>query len=445
MKSYLYSAINAVIPPVGLVISNSLLSNEGFALFSIFILLNGVVMVADIGVTAAIFKNLSKYFFGNRQVRPHILKALSLGRKFKYLALFCLLIYGIVILYEWDLGPKGWLIVFVLLVSASNRWDFAILKTFLFATNSSQLFWMTAAVFSFLKYGTAILLAILSIDILFILMIITLFSLCETYYLKRRIDVDLIKILSQRETTSNLRFDFILGISSFLWVILIQLDKLFLSISLGQADFGKYALFFQLCMGFFIISSTIYSVVGRYLYGSHAKQVTALIYSFRILGSILIFFELLLWNPWLYHRFFEFLEIAIFSDFVVTGYLILMFIQPLVVLLIDLDKPHSIIIAYILGITGWIFMANLCLAYAWLVQSLTIASVLLFSLRSANIEIKSAIFKASTLIVCLLLVGFALSYVDLFERPFINKSLQITSLVVLPLLYWKWLSDWRYT
>ena len=445
MKSYAYSAINAVIPPVGLVITNSLLSNESFALFSIFILVNGVVMVADIGVTATIFKNLSKYFSGNQQFRSHILKALSVGRKFKYLAIFCLFIYGLFILHEWDLGLKGWLVVSVLLVSASNRWNFAILKTFLFATNGTQFFWKTAAVFSFLKYGTATLLAILSIDVLFILMIITLFSFCETYFLKRGIDDDLIGMLSRRETVSNLGFDFTLGISSFLWVILIQIDKVFLSVSLGQADFGKYALFFQLCMGFFIISSTIYSVVGRDLYGSRAKQKTALIYSLKILGSVLIVLELLLWNPWLYHGFLEFLGIVIFDDFVVLGYLILMFIQPLVILLIDLDKPMSIIIAYLLGITGWILMVDSYLAYAWLVQSITIASVLLFSLRSANVEIKAVIFKAVTLLVCLSLVGFALSYVDLFEGSFANKGLQITSFGVLPLIFWKWLSTPRTT
>ncbi|MDA0345605.1 MAG: hypothetical protein O3C54_06580 [Proteobacteria bacterium] len=440
MKSYAYSAINAVIPPVGLVITNSLLSNASFALFSIFILVNGVVMLADVGVTAAIFKNISKYFSGNQQVRPHILKALSVGRKFQYLAIFCLFIYGLFISHEWDLGLKGWLFISVLLVSASNRWNFAILKTFLFATNGTQFFWKTAAVFSFFKYGTAVILAILSIDVLLILMIITLFSLCETYFLKREIDNDLIGMLSGQETVPHLGFDFTLGVTSFLWVILIQIDKVFLSASLGQADYGKYALFFQLCMGFFVIGSTIHSVAGRDLYGSLAKQKTALIYSFKILGSILIVLQLLLWNPWFYQGFLDFLGIVIFDDFVVSGYLILMFFQPLVVLLIDLDKAIYVSIAYLLGITVWILMVDSYLGYAWLVQSITIASVLLFSLRSANIVIKAVIFKAVTLLVCLSFVGFALSYVDLFEGSFANKGLQITSLGVLPLIFWKWLS-----
>ena len=433
--TFLYSAVNATIPPIGLIIARSMLSDESFAIFSVFVLINGIVMIADVGVTAAIFKHLSKYLAGSIQAESKVVSAIMVGKNFRTLAILLLLFYCITLVNQWGLGISGWVMVAIFLLSAGNRWAFAILKTALFASQKSNFFYKAATLFSLLKYGVASASFVFGANILAVVGLITVFSLYETHYLKSRLSGEAAIIFSSKSPVEKGSFDYILGVSSLLWVLLIQFDKLFISISLDQAEFGRYALFFQLCMGFFVISSTVYALYGSQLYGRADLQKKALLKSFGILGFTFLCAEVFLFNPWLYGELLESIGVLIFHDSVVIAYLILMLIQPLVVLLIDLDKPQNLIAAYFFGIAGWLIMATYVISYAWLVQSLIVALVILASVRSVDFEMLKIIYISIFLLLSISLVIWFISLYSVSGTSPVKKGITVAAFAILPFLY----------
>lgn len=424
-----------MIPPIGLIITRSMLSDESFAIFSVFVLINGIVMIADVGVTAAIFKHLSKYLAGSIQAESKVISAITVGKKFRTLAILLMLFYCITLVNQWGLGTSGWVMVAIFLLSAGNRWTFAILKTALFASQKSNFFYKVATLFSLSKYGLASVSFIFGADILPVVGLITLFSLYETYYLKSRLNGKAAIIFSNKGPVEKESFDYILGVSSLLWVLLIQFDKVFISVSLDQTEFGRYALFFQLCMGFFVISSTVYALYGSQLYGRADLQKKALLNSFAILGCTFLCAELLLFNPWLYGDFLESIGVLIFHDSVVIAYLILMLIQPLVVLLIDLDKPQNLIAAYFFGIAGWLTMAIYFISYAWLVQSLIVSLIILVSLRSIDFEMLKIIYKSIFLLLSISLFIWFMSLDSISGTSLLKKGFTVAAFGILPVLF----------
>jgi hypothetical protein len=390
-------------------------------------------MLGDIGVTASIFKYLSKYTAGDKSAKHFVKSALVVGSKIRKIVIFGLFLYAVRLSYLWDLEYIALLVVPLLLISANNRWGFAILKTTLFATGKTLLFWKIASLFSLAKFLMVCSLAVYQTDVVIIIGLTVCISLIETSFLKRQLTNDIRNLGCRSSPPSNIKFDYVLGLSSVLWVVLIQLDKIYFSLTMSKENFAEYSLFLQLCMGFFIISSTIYSVYGKDLYGSTQTQKYALLRSFRLLGSIAILTQIVLWNSWLYRGTFELLGINIFHKTVVISYLIFMFLQPIVALLVNRGSSLAIVIAYFSGIVTWLLVAYISISHAWIVHAILTGIILIFSLGSEKNSSYEIILRAVGLVILCSVTVFGISYISSLFQTSHTKNVSFLVFSIVPL------------
>ena len=194
MQTYIYSGLTSLVPPFALIFSRLLFSDEAFALFSIFILINALVMFSDVGITASIFKYLSEYLHGRKAAIFNVQKAIFVGKYLKSMALLIIFLYSLYIVYSWSTGINGIFLIAIFVLSANNRWHFAIIKTFLFSNQKSLFFWRTAFIFSSIKYLTALFFGLYNFEISFILSFILIFSYIEIFYLKNNLNEKLSNI-----------------------------------------------------------------------------------------------------------------------------------------------------------------------------------------------------------------------------------------------------------
>jgi len=434
MQAYLYSGLTSIIPPLALITSRLIFTNEEFAIFTIFILINGLVMLSDVGVTASIFKYLSKYLHGSKAALLNVQKAIHVGRYIKLLALIIILFYVSYLAYSWGIGFKGFILTLILVISANNRWHFAIIKTFLFSNQKSLFFWRSSFVFSLIKYSSAMALAIYNVDIIYILIFILFFAYLEIFYLKNHFNAKLENIYSVGINPKNISFEYMLGASSFLWVVLLQLDKIYFSIAFDQEYFVEYSLFLQLCTGFFIISSTVYSIYGKDFYGDSIIRKKAYYYSLRNLSSIFVLAHLFLWSNWIYDDYLEIFKINIFSDLVVSAYLLLMLLQPSVILLINSGEYRNVVFAYTGGIFIWLFFSQINLQLSWVFQALFILICVMISIKNNYIELFYLKLKFILNISLLLFFGYVLLNFFYNNLGEFYKILSIIILITLPVI-----------
>lgn len=438
MQTYIYSGLTSLVPPFALIFSRLLFSDEAFALFSIFILINALVMFSDVGITASIFKYLSEYLHGRKAAIFNVQKAIFVGKYLKSMALLIIFLYSLYIVYSWSTGINGIFLIAIFVLSANNRWHFAIIKTFLFSNQKSLFFWRTAFIFSSIKYLTALFFGLYNFEISFILSFILIFSYIEIFYLKNNLNEKLSNIYYSKTNPKKINFDYMLGISSFLWVIILQLDKVYFSIAYNQEYFIKYSLFLQLCTGFFIISSTMYSIYGKDLYGKGLTRDIAYLNALRGLSSIFIFIHIFIWNTWIYEYFFEYMNINIFHNSVISSYLLLMFIQPTVILLINCNDFKSIVIAYIGGVFIWLLFSQINIYFSWISQAAFIFAFLVFFMKKNYSHLFSIKIKIIFYIMILLLPAY-LFMNFLYNDNYSNNILSIIILFIFPIINW-WLN-----
>lgn len=421
------SIINSLLPFLNVLVYKASANDDEFSLFAIFLLINSSVLLADIGITASIFKYYSRlYSNSNAFIHPsgddlyRYLVARKIARLVPLVAIPVLVYY---FYYSVRLNLKlefNFLFFIILPVSVFLKWKIAVLKTLLLSMGKSLVFWSVSLLFNASRLAAICINITVNGEVFDLLFLFVVSYLLESYSLSvlheyfKPSKEDGVKF----EHVRIYGFEFKLGLSSLLWSFLLQIDKLTIGLILPSKELGDLIYFLNLASIVFIFSSAVYSSYGSKYFLS--KELSFRAFN-RSLTFVFCFFFIALCsilNIDIFYTFLDIINVDRFYYFASLSYLVIMVCQPIIPLLVSEGNYNQISLIMFASLAGFLVGLLVNINFAWFLQSFSFIGLSLFFLRALDLLLfKVFLIKIFYLIVSLFLFQMLFIILNLIFQP----------------------------